>query len=820
MEIKNKVQSALPHIIAIIIFIVISFLYFYPVLEGKVLRANDAMVSVISSREITDYRETTGKEALWTNTMFSGMPAFLISTKYPGNLFKKLDLALRVFKMPVSAIFISMLGFYLMLLIFGVEPWLAIVGSLAYGLSSFFFQIIAAGHNTQAIALAYMAPVIGGVYYSYRCNVIVGALLTAVFLTLEITANHLQITYYTMICILIFIITEFIFSIREKQIMKFIKTSLILIIPVILAVGINFGSLYTTYEYGKYSMRGRSELSVDDKNQTTGLDRDYITQWSYGIGETMNLLIPNFKGGSTAPFDRDSETVRVLRQNNAAAAAGQVMKYWGPQMSTEGPHYLGAVTIFLFILGLILIKSREKWWLLIATILAILLSWGKHFMPFTNLFIDYFPGYNKFRAVTMILVIAQFCVPLLGILAIKDILSDKIPDKKLINGLKLATIITGGIVLLVLLFPGIAGSFLNDYENVYYPDWLKSAIITDRISLLKTDAFRSLALILLASAAIFGFIYKKLKKQYFLIIIGALIVMDLWVADKRYLNSDRFEKPASIQKLLTPSIADKAIMEDPSYKRVLNLTASTFNDNSPTSYFHFSVGGYHGAKLRRYQDLIDSTLYRECSLIASALFEKSASLEELTTILSVTKTLNMLNAKYIIYNPDAPPLENPNALGNAWFVEKPVIVKDANEEITTFMNINPKNEAVVNQGFNQQIGNSLYPVAEGENIWLTSYQPNELIYKSSSQSDKLAVFSEIYYPAGWKCFIDGNESEYFRANYVLRGMIVPAGEHEIKFSFEPDSYYTGNKVSLASSILLILLLAGSVVWKLKNNESK
>lgn len=815
MKIYPNIKPLMPHLVAITLFIVIPFAYFYPVLEGKVMKANDSMVSKISSKEITDFREKTGKEPLWTNSMFSGMPAFLISTKYPGNLFKKLDLALRVFRMPVAAIFISMSGFYLLLLIFGVDPWLAIVGSLAYGLSSFLFQIIAAGHNTQAVALAYMAPVIGGVYYSYRRDVLTGALFTAVFLTLEMTANHPQITYYTMICILIYIITEFIFSVREKQIMKFIKTSLVLIIPVILAIGINFGSLYTTYEYGKYSMRGRSELSVENKNKTSGLDRDYITQWSYGIGETMNLLIPNFKGGSTAPFDRDSETVRVLRQNNAAAAASQVMKYWGPQMSTEGPHYLGAVTIFLFILGLILIKGREKWWLLIATILAILLSWGKHFMPFTNLFIDFFPGYNKFRAVTMILVIAQFCVPLLGILAIKDILSDKISRKELINGLRLATIIIGGILLIVLVFPGIAGSFLNDYENAY-PEWLTGAMVNDRISLLRTDTLRSLILILIASAALFGVIYEKLKKKYFLIIIGALMVMDLWTADKRYLNSDRFEKPASIQKLFTPSIADKAIMEDPSYKRVLNLTASTFNDNSPTSYFHFSVGGYHGAKLRRYQDLIDSTLYRECSLIGSAL-EKATSIDELDPILSVTKTLNMLNARYIIYNPDAPPLENINALGNAWFVEKPVIVADANSEITTFKTIDPKTEAVVDQRFREQIGKDQYPIAEGERIWLDSYKPDELLYKSLAQNEKLVVLSEIYYPAGWKCFIDGKESDYFRVNYVLRGMIVPAGEHEIKFSFEPDSYYAGNKVSLASSVLLILLLAGSVVWKLKKN---
>jgi len=813
MKIYPIIKPFLPHLVAVTLFIVIPFAYFYPVLEGKVLKANDSMVSRISSKEIADFREKTGKEPLWTNSMFSGMPAYLISTQYPGNLFKKLDLILRSFKMPVSVLFISMLGFYLLLIAFGVNPWLSVIGSLAYGLSSFTFQILAAGHNTQAVALAYMAPVIGGVYYSYRRDVITGALFTTVFLTLEMTANHPQITYYTMICILIFILTEFIFSVREKQIMKFIKTSVILIIPVILAIGINFGSLYTTYEYGKYSIRGKSELSTDNKNQSSGLDRDYITQWSYGIGETMNLLIPNFKGGSTAPFSRDSETVRVLRQNNAAAATSQVMKYWGPQMSTEGPHYLGAVIIFLFVLGLIIVKGREKWWLLAATILAILLSWGKHFMPFTNLFIDYFPGYNKFRAVTMILVIVQFCVPLLGILALKDILSDKLSRKEIINSLKLATIITGSILLLILIFPAIAGSFLNEYENAY-PEWLKSAMVSDRKNLLRADTVRSLILILLSSAALFGFVFEKLKKSYLLAILGVLIILDLWAADKRYMNADRFEKPTSIQKVFIPSVADKVIIADNSYKRVLNLATSTFNDNTSTSYFHFSVGGYHGAKLKRYQELIDSALYRECMLVGSTL-EKAQSISELVPILSVTKTLNMLNAKYIIYNPDAPPLENVNAQGNVWFVEKPVIVENANEEITTSMKIDPKNEAVINQIFSQHIGNSLYPVDEGERIWLISYQPNELIYKSTTRSDKLAVFSEIYYPAGWKCYIDGKESDHFRANYVLRGMIVPAGEHEINYSFEPDSYYTGNKVSLASSVVLILLLAGSVVWKLK-----
>lgn len=813
MEIKSHFKPAIPHIVALVVFIVISFIYFYPVIQGKVLKANDSMVSRISSKEIMDFREKTGKEPLWTNSMFSGMPAYLISTKYPGNLFKKLDLVLRAFKMPVSVLFISMLGFYILLIVFGVNPWLSVIGALAYGLSSFTFQILAAGHNTQAIALAYMAPVIGGVYYAYRKDALKGALFTALFLALEMVANHPQITYYTMLCLLVFIITEFIYSVKEKAILKFLKTSLILIVPVILAIGINFGFLFTTYEYGKYSIRGKSDLTIENKNASKGLDRDYMVQWSYGIGETMNLLIPNFKGGSSSPFDRDSETVKVLRQNNAASEADRVPKYWGPQPSTEGPHYIGAIVIFLFILGLIIIKGREKWWLLIATILSIMLAWGKNFMPFTNLFIDFFPGYNKFRAVTMILVIAQFCIPLLGVLAVRDILAGKIARKELLKGLKLATAITGGIVLLVILFPGIAGSFLNDYENGY-PDWLKSALITDRKDLLMSDGFRSLVFILLSSAALFGFAYEKLHKKYLLLIIGVLILIDLWSADKRYLNADRFERPSVLQKTFAPTFADEVILSDHSYNRVLNLAASPFNDNTPTSYFHKSIGGYHGAKLRRYQEFIDSLILRDINRFVTV-YQKTNTIDALATVFTNASALNMLNTKYVILDQNVPPLINPNSLGNAWFVEKPVLVGNANEEIITLNKINPASEAVIDEVFKDQVTGSSFKTAEGDTIELVSYQPNELLYKYSAQSDQLVVFSEIYYPAGWKCFIDGNETDYFRANYVLRAMCVPGGNHEIKFVFEPASYFTGNKVSLASSIVLILLLAGALVFELK-----
>jgi len=815
MELKDKIKPILPHLIAVLIFVVVSFAYFYPVLEGKMLKANDSTVSKINSKEIQDFREKNGREPLWTNSIFSGMPAYLISTRYPGNLIKYADAFLRMFKMPVSVLFLSMLGFYIMLLIFEVDPWLAIAGALAYSLSSFFFQILGAGHNTQAIALAYMAPMIGGIYYAYRHDALKGALFTAFILALEIQANHPQITYYALICLLIFGIVEFVYSWKNQSVVKFLKTSALLIIPFIIAIGINFASLYTTYEYGKYSIRGKSDLTGENMNRTSGLNKDYITTWSYGVDETFNLLIPNYKGGSSHPFDRNSETFKVLSQNNNQAAANQFQKYWGTQPGTDGPHYVGAIVFFLFVLGLILIKGPEKWWLLAATILSIMLAWGKNFMPFSNFFIDYFPGYNKFRAVTMTLVIAEFCIPLLGFLALRDIFNGSITKAQIIRGLKIAMVITGGFILLVIIIPGIAGSFLSQNEGEL-PAWLKTALISDRKDLLRNDAFRSLVFILLSSGVILGFTFDKLRKEYAILIIALLVVSDLWTVDKRYLDADRFERPASIQKTFAPSVADAFIMKDQSQFRVLNLAASTFNDNSPTSYFHKSIGGYHGAKMERYAELIDTCFYPGITLFEVAA-GKAKSIDDLQQIYNNTPLpfLNMLNTRYIIYNPGTPPLINPNALGNAWFAEKPVLVENANKEISFINSFNPLKEAIINNTFKNQISKSSFPVQENEKIQLVSYQPDELVYKYSAREEKLAVFSEIYYPAGWKCYIDGKESQYFRTDWVLRGMVVPAGDHEIKFTFKPVSYYAGNKISLASSVLLILLFAGYFFTKFK-----
>jgi len=814
MQISDKIKPILPHLIAVLIFVVVSFVYFYPVLEGKVLKANDSTVSKITSKEIQDFREKTGREPLWTNSIFSGMPAYLISTLYPGNLIKYVDKYLRIFKMPVSVLFLSMLGFYILLLIFGVNSWLAIAGAIAFGLSSFFFQVLGAGHNTQAIALAYMAPMIGGIYYTYRYDALKGALFTTFILALEIQANHPQITYYAMICLLIFGIVEFIYSWKNKSVIKFLKTSALLIIPFIIAIGINFASLYTTYEYGKYSIRGKSDLTTSNKNITSGLNKEYIVYWSYGVDETFNLLIPNYKGGSSQPFDRNSETYKALVKNGNQAAANQFQKYWGTQPGTDGPHYVGAIVFFLFVLGLILIKGPEKWWLLAATILSIMLAWGKNFMPLSNLFIEYFPAYNKFRAVTMTLVIAEFCIPLLGFLALRDIFNGTTTKKEIIRGLKIAAGITGGFILLVIVLPGIAGSFLGQNENDL-PPWLTSALISDRKGLLRSDAFRSLVFILLSSGAILGFIFDKLKKEYAIIIITLLIMFDLWTVDKRYLDADRFERPSTIQKSFAPTVADAFILKDPSQYRVLNLI-SPFNDNSPTSYFHKSIGGYHGAKMERYQELIDSSIYPEIGAFGEAA-KKAQSVEELQMALNNTSipTLNMLNTKYVIFNPSYPPLINPYALGNAWLVEKPVMVENANKEISAVKSFNPSKEAIINNIFKNQITKSSFPVQENEKIELVSYQPDELLYKYSAREEKLAVFSEIYYPAGWKCYLDGKENKYFRTDYILRGMVVPAGDHEIKFTFKPASYYVGNKISLASSVLLILLCAGYFFTKFK-----
>jgi hypothetical protein len=805
MELKGIFKSSLPHLLAIVIFLLITVVYFYPVLEGKVLNTNDGTVAKNASKEIRDFREKYGKEPLWTNSMFSGMPAYLISTKYPGNVVRYADHLLRIIKMPVVSIFLTMLGFYILLLMFRVKPWLAITGAIAYGLSTYFFFILAAGHNTKAIAIAYMAPTIGSIYYAYRNDAIKGALLAGFFLSLQILANHPQITYYAFMCVFVFAIVEFIYAVRNKELVKFLKSSAILIVPVILALGMNFASLYTTYEYGKYSIRGKSDLVTDNKAFTSGLNKDYATQWSYGIDETMTLLIPNFKGGANIPFDRNSETFTALRKNNAGQYVNQFTRYWGTQPWTDGPVYVGAIVVFLFIMGLVIIKGPEKWWLLAATLLSVMLAWGKNFMPLTNLFMDYFPGYNKFRAVTMILVIAEFCMPLLGLLALRDIFDGTVSKKEFLRGFKIALGITGGLTFLFILFPGIAGSFISPQEQGQFPDWLASALKEDRQKLLRGDAYRSLAFVFMGAAVILGFHLGKLKKEYAFLLLGLLFLSDMFLVNKRFMNSDKFVSPATQKKSSAPTLADTYILKDTSEYRVLNLSVSPFNDAS-TSLHHSSIGGYHGAKLRRYNELIDSVLYPEISKIASAA-QQASTMEEIGPATANLQGLNMLNTKYIIFDPSFPPLVNNFAFGNGWFADTVVFASGANVELSLVNKMNLNSAAIVDIRFKEIFKSSSFHKSPADTISLVRHKPNEILYKSSAAGERLAVFSEIYYPAGWKAFIDGKEEEYFRANYVLRAMVVPEGNHEIRFVFEPSSYIAGTRISYASSAIYILLLA-------------
>lgn len=812
-------KSALPHLIAVVLFTVVSFAYFFPVLEGKKINAHDTKVYEGSSREISDYRDKYGKEPLWTNSMFSGMPAYMISAKYPGNLFKHLDDLLKLYKTPVAALFLSMLGFYIMLLFFGVNPWLAMAGAIAYGFSSYLFVSLSAGHNTKVYAMAYMAPVIGSVVYSFRKNALTGASLFALFLALQIMANHFQITYYTGIIVVVFGIFELINAVKEKLLPSFFRTLGMLVAGALIAFSVNFAPLYSTWEYSKESTRGKSDLTKSVGTDGSGLDKAYITQWSYGIDESLTFLIPGFRGGASKPFPNDSETVKALRKNNMGQAQGQLLMYWGKQPGTSGPVYFGAVVLFLFVLGLLILKGREKWWILTAAILSLLLSWGKNLMPLTSLFIDFFPGYDKFRAVSMTLVMAGVLVPLLGVLALKEISDGALHREKAAKSVMIAALITGGLAFIFFLLPGIAGSFLSPDEN-QLPDtlaWIKEAMIADRKMMVRADALRSFIFISGGAALLWFYLKNKLKPAYALAGLTILFLIDQVPVDARFLGSSGFETKRASAGSFAPTKADKEILNDQGEYRVLNLTVSVFNDAS-TSYHHQSIGGYSGAKMKRYQELIETSLTNDINSLITSL-RTASSMEEAEGVLKNLGALNMLNTKYIILDPNSSPLVNRYAAGNAWLVNRVTLVENADAELEAVKSINPKEEAVVDRRFAEMTGTGESAGAPGDTVFLTSYEPNLLTYKAELSSDRVAVFSEIYYKYGWKAFVDDKPADHFRTDYVLRGMNLPAGSHTVTFRFEPDSYRVGNRISLAGSVLLLAFLLISVVPLLKKNNS-
>ncbi|MDP4184908.1 MAG: YfhO family protein [Bacteroidota bacterium] len=810
-------KKFLPHLIAVLIFTAISFAYFSPLLDGKVLQQSDNVNFIGMSKEIVDYRATTGHEALWTDSMFGGMPSYLISTTFPGNLIKPVDNILQTFPRPAGFLFIYLIGFYVLLLAFKVDKWLSVIGSIAFSFSSYYFIIISAGHNSKVVAIAYVALVIAGIIMAFRGRRLWGAILFAVGLSLELLAGHPQITYYAFMVIFLFGIVEMIFAIRNKTLPEFFKSFAILLLPALLAVGTDLARLLTTLEYGKYSIRGKTELTHNQSNRTTGLDKDYATQWSYGIDETMTLFIPNYKGGSsTGALSEDSKTFEALRQQgvpNTREVIKQLPVYWGDQPFTSGPVYVGAIVFFLFFLGLWIVKGPEKWWLLSATILSIMLAWGKNFMPLTDLFFQYLPGYNKFRTVSMILVIAEFAMPLLGLLALRDIFDKKLSKGEILKGLKWTTIITGGLALIITLIPSISGSF-SGASDAQLPGWLLEPLRSDRESILRSDAIRSLVFVLCAAGLIWLYIEEKLKKEHFLVVLGLLMIIDLWPINKRYLNNDQFVRPRQITQNFEKTPADEAILQDKdaSY-RVMNLN-NPFND-SRTSYYHKSIGGYHAAKMRRYQELIDFCISGE----ATDLINGFRTPDSLLSVMKNLHVLNMLNTRYFIADPNRMPIRNPYAYGNVWTVSNLRVAENADQELEDLKSIDPRTDAVVANSMTANLPKQIEtdPTAS---VRLTSYAPNLLKYDFSANKDQLVVFSEIYYPKGWNAYVDGKLTPHFRADYVLRAMMVPAGKHNIEFKFEPKTYYTGDKISLVSSVILILLVLSAGAFEINKALKK
>lgn len=813
-------KQFIPYLSAIIIFIVMSFAFMSPVLQGKKIKQNDITIFKGMSKEIADFREKTGEESLWTNGMFGGMPSYQISTLYPNNWIKKVD---KLFTLglphPVSLLFLYFLGFYILLLILRIDPWWAIIGAFAFAFSSYFIIILEAGHNSKAHAIAYMAPVIAGIILTYRGKYLLGGILTALFAALEISANHLQITYYLLLFILILGIAILVDHIKRKALPNFIKATGVLIFAAILAVLPNITSLLVTSEYAAQSMRGTPELIKEGSIQTSGLDKDYATQWSYGIGESWSLLFPNVKGGGSGALTANKEAMEhVDPQLKTAISQNRISSYWGDQPFTSGPTYVGAIIVFLFFLGLFYVKGYLKWALVAGTVFSLVLAWGKNFMLPTELFLDYFPLYNKFRAVSMILILAEFTIPILAMLALWKIVKEPKTIQNQKKEFFIAFGLSGGLLLLFYFIPNLFFNFLSQMEadqlstnsNPQIVEFVKN-MEAARIYIFKADAIRSFLFILLIAVALYTYSIQKINKSILFLITAVLLVADMFTINKRYVNEENFDRKKAVENPYIPSVADKAILNDKSLDyRVLNL-GNPFNDGA-TSYFHKSIGGYHSAKLARYQDLIDYRLLPEISQLVSSLQDSDGTNpDELFKNLS---SINMLNTKYIIYNPQAAPIINPDANGNAWFVKQFEIVENANDEMDRLANTDTKTIALIDKRFEEQVKSLSISFNPENTIELTDYQPNHLIYKTHTDSEQLAVFSEIYYDKGWNAYIDGELKPHFRSDYTLRAMIVPAGMHTIEFKFEPKSYYRGEKIALFGSVLLLLAFIGIMAREL------
>ncbi len=827
----NSLKRILPDVVAVILFAVISFAYFCPaVTEGRILSQHDSVAGIGAGEEAKEYHERTGERTRWTNSIFGGMPTYQMSPSYNSTDTLKSVEGLYHLYLPsyVWHVFIMLLGFYILLRAFDFSVWLASLGAIIWAFSSYFFIIIAAGHIWKFITLAYIPPTIAGMVLTYRGKHLWGGLLTALFVALQIVSNHVQMSYYFLFVMLAMFIAFGVSYWQQKANAAFLKATGVLILAGVLGICINLSNLYHTYEYSKETMRGKSELvKADAKNQTkSGLERDYITQWSYGIGETFSLLVPNVKGGASVPLAANKKAMEKANPMYANIY-NQIGQYWGEQPGTSGPVYVGAFVMFLFILGLFIVKTPMKWALFAATALSFLLSWGKNFMGFTDFFLDYVPMYDKFRAVSSILVIAEFTIPLLAMFALKEIITRPSLFKEDPKPFYISFALTAGFALVFAVMPDL---FFPSYISTMEMQALQGipseqlapliANLTEvRQSIFTADAWRSFFIIIIGATILVLFVRGKLKANLTIATLAVLCLVDMWSVNKRYLYDDQFVEKQQQEVGFQQTETDKLILEDEALDyRVLNLASNTFNENN-TAYWHKSVGGYHAAKLRRYQEMIEEHISPEMQAVFQEVSEAGGDMEQVDA--STFPVLNMLNTRYFILplqGGKTIPLFNPYTLGNAWFVNEVQYVNNANEEIEALHNIDPAEVAVMDKKFSAEV-KAEASADSTASIRLVAYEPNALKYEVESANGGTVVFSEIYYP-GWQASIDGVAAPHGRANYILRAMNVPAGKHTVEFTFDPQSLHSTETIAFIALGILALVFVTAILLEWKKSTKK
>lgn len=825
-------KKCLPDVLAVLLFAVLAFAYFFPAdIEGRILYRHDASAGRGAGQEGIEYLQKTGERSRWTNALFGGMPTYQMAPSYGStNLLTKAVNAYHLW-LPENVwyVFAYLLGFYILLRAFDFRQHLAALGSIVWAFSTYFLIIIAAGHIWKVWALAYLPPMIAGIVLAYRGKYLWGLLLTAVFTAFEINANHVQMTYYYLFIILFMVIGWLVEAIRQKQMARFVKATATCVLGAAIGLCINLSNLYHTWEYSKESMRGKSELvKQNSANQTnSGLERDYITQWSYGIGETWTLLVPNTKGGASMPLSQ-SEKAMEHADNDFLPIYQQLGQYWGEQPGTSGPVYVGAFVMMLFILGLFIVKGPMKWALLAATILSILLSWGRNFMGFTDFFLDYVPMYAKFRTVASILVIAEFTIPLLAMLAMKELMDKPELLKPRMKYVGISFLLTGGIAMLFSLMPSMFfDSFISSGEMraiqslpAEYIQPLVANLTEMRQAVFTADSLRSFYIILVGTGVLLSFMAGKLKKEYAVGIILVLCLVDLWTVNKRYLNDEMFVPESEREAPQAKSQTDELILRDQSLDyRVLNLASNTFNENE-TSYYHKSIGGYHAAKLRRYQEMIEQYISPEMQALYGAVSKAGGDMTQVKGD-SIYPVLNMLNTKYFIFpleGGQTVPIQNPYVYGNAWLVDKLDYVNNANEEMEAIGKIDLRHQAVADAKFKEILGEAAEQDT-ASTVVITSYEPNRLSYEVNSGKGGVLVFSEIYYP-GWTATIDGQPAKLGRVNYILRAMNIQPGKHQVELSFFPKTVDRTEAVAYTAYGILILLVLGAVFVEWKKRQDK